>query len=118
LDIYPTLLELAGLPPNARNDGISLVPWLKNPTLPGKRPALITNERGNHAVRSERYHYIRYDNGDEELYDMADDEGQWNNLADDPDRAAAKAELMKSLPREDAPAQVSTRPSAKQPPAK
>lgn len=85
--------------------GDSLVPWLKNPALPRQRPALITNERGNHAVRGERYHYIHYANGDEELYDMADDEGQWNNLAGDPAHAAAKAELMKWLPRENAAAQ-------------
>lgn len=68
-------------------------------------PALITNEHGNHAVRGERYHYIHYAKGDEELYDMADDEGQWNNLAGDPAHAAAMAELMKRLPRENAPAQ-------------
>jgi arylsulfatase A-like enzyme len=105
LDIYPTLLELAGLPPSAKNDGISLVPWLKSPALPRERPALITNERGNHAVRTQRYHYIHYANGDEELYDMADDEGQWNNLARDPNYATAKAELMKRLPRENAPEQ-------------
>ena len=100
LDIYPTLVELAGLPVNPKNDGLSLVPLLKNPNAPRERPAIITNERNNHAIRNDRYHYIRYANGDEELYDMATDEGQWENLAADPKHAAVKAELVKWLPTE------------------
>ena len=110
LDLYPTLLELGGLPPNPRNDGVSLVPWLKNPDLPKMRPAIITNERGNHAVRNDRYHYICYANGDEELYDMLQDEGQWDNLANDPRYGAAKAEIAGWLPQTNAPAQP--RPAA------
>jgi arylsulfatase A-like enzyme len=108
LDIYPTLLELAGLPANPRNDGLSLVPWLKEPTLPRDRPAIITNERNNHAVRDDRYHYIRYANGDEELYDMATDEGQWTNLANDPAHAAVKEGLRARLPTENVPPQPAT----------
>ena len=37
-DLYPTLLELAGLPlrPNQHVDGLSLVPLLKGQTLPAR----------------------------------------------------------------------------------
>ena len=53
IDIYPTLLELAGLPPKEDNDGLSLVPLLKNPSGKWVRPALMNEGPGNHAVRSE-----------------------------------------------------------------
>ena len=63
VDIYPTLLELAGLPPKPANDGQSLVPFLKNPGRHWERPALMTEGPGNHAVRSDRWRYIRYGDG-------------------------------------------------------
>ncbi|MEM7602135.1 MAG: sulfatase-like hydrolase/transferase, partial [Verrucomicrobiota bacterium] len=52
VDIYPTLLELAGLPARGKNDGLSLVPLLRNPNQEWERPALMTEGPGNHAVRS------------------------------------------------------------------
>ena len=39
----------------------------------------------NHGVRSERWRYIRYADGSEELYDMAADPNEWHNLAGDPE---------------------------------
>ncbi|MEE3181312.1 MAG: hypothetical protein VX288_05335 [Planctomycetota bacterium] len=52
----------------------------------------------NHAIRSERYHYIRYRDGGEELYDMASDPNQWKNLATRPAHAGPKAALGEWLP--------------------
>jgi arylsulfatase A-like enzyme len=105
LDLYPTMLELAGLPANTKNDGLSLAPLLRNPQSRRDRPAVITNLRRNYAVRDKRFHYISYANGDEELYDMATDEGQWDNLATDPRHAKIKARLNSYLPVGDAPGQ-------------
>jgi hypothetical protein len=56
----------------------------------------------NHAIRSERYHYIRYRDGGEELYDMSADSNQWTNLAGDPMYAAAKEALQDWLPENNA----------------
>jgi arylsulfatase A-like enzyme len=103
LDVYPTLVELCGLPPRRDLEGESLVPLLKNPEAPRRRPALTTHKRGNHAVRSERWRYIRYHDGSEELYDMEIDENQWTNLAQDPEYAAVKRDLARWLPETDAP---------------
>jgi hypothetical protein len=51
-------------------------------------------------VRSERYRYIRYKDGTEELYDHANDPNEWHNLAAEPRHAAAKEALRRWLPRE------------------
>ncbi len=99
LDIYPTLVELAGHAPRKELEGRSLVSQLREPQAPRDEPALCTHERNNHSVRSERFHYIRYANGDEELYDHAGDEGEWNSLAGDPTFAAVKTDLAKWLPK-------------------
>jgi len=73
IDLFPTLIALCGLPPLADLDGISLVPLLKDPAREWDRPALTTHQQGNHALRSERWRYIRYADGGEELYDHAND---------------------------------------------
>jgi len=100
VDIYPTLLELAGLPAKADLDGTSLVPLLKNPAATWARPAIMTMGRGNHAVRTQRWRYIRYQDGSEELYDHDKDPWEWTNLADDPNCADVIAQLKPYLPKD------------------
>jgi arylsulfatase A-like enzyme len=102
VDLFPTLNELCGLPAVAELDGQSLVPLLRDPQSVWDRPALTTHGRGNHALRSERWRYIRYADGGEELYDHANDPHEWTNLAGKPEFAAIKAGLAKSLPKTDA----------------
>ena len=102
LDIYPTLLDVCGLPQRAGLEGKSLLPLLKDPEAPWDRPALSTYFRNNHAVRSERWRYIRYRDGTEELYDHSNDEMEWTNLADRPEFAEVKKELAQWLPKENA----------------
>jgi len=105
LDVYPTLLELAGLPARTDLDGLSLVPQLRDAAAARDRPALTTHNPGNHAVRSERWRYIRYADGSEELYDAVADPNEWTNRAADPALAGVKRELAKWLPaREEPPA--------------
>ena len=81
LGIYPTLLELCGLPTNPANEGRSLVPLLKDSKSEWSHYAITTHGKNNHAVRSDRYRYIRYRDGSEELYDMKRDPNEWDNLA-------------------------------------
>ncbi|MDA0349700.1 MAG: sulfatase [Verrucomicrobia bacterium] len=102
IDIYPTLLELAGLPPKADNDGLSLVPLLKHPEGKWVRPALMNEGPGNHAVRSERWRFIHYNTGEEELYDHLNDPWEHTNLASNPSYAGILAEHRKWLPESEA----------------
>jgi len=103
LDIYPTLLELCGLPPREDLEGHSLVPQLRDAATPRLHPAITTHNQGNHAVRSLRWRYIRYADGAEELYDHQADQAERFNLALDPRHAATLAEHRRWLPRVDAP---------------
>jgi arylsulfatase A-like enzyme len=102
IDIYPTLIDLCGLKPPEALEGISLVPLLKNPERTWRRPALTTHHRNNHTVRSERWRFIRYSDGTEELYDHSIDPQEWNNLANDPKYSAIKEDLIKWLPEKNA----------------
>ena len=81
IDLYPTLTDLCRLKLRKGLDGQSLVPLLKKPDRTWSRPAIITHSRNNHAVRSERYRYIRYADGTQELYDHRNDPNEWTNLA-------------------------------------
>ena len=64
--------------------------------------ALTTHGLGNHALRNERWRYIRYADGGEELYDHQNDPNEWTNLAGKPEFATVKTELAKWLPKTDA----------------
>lgn len=98
VDLYPTLLELAGLPENEDNDGNSLVPLLRGHDSEWPHMALTMWGSGNTAVRSDRYRYIRYEDGSEELYDHATDPNEWHNLADDDALRAIKHDLRRHIP--------------------
>ena len=71
LDLYPTLAELCGLPASDGLEGHSLVPQLKDADAPRRLAGDHHAQPGNHAVRTERWRYIRYADGCEELYDRA-----------------------------------------------
>ena len=83
IDIYPTLVELCGLPPNKQVEGVSLAPLLKDPDISWDRPTICTFWKDNHAVISDQWRYIHYADGSEELYDIKQDPREWHNLAGD-----------------------------------
>jgi arylsulfatase A-like enzyme len=80
MSIYPTLADLSGLPIPDHVQGTTLRPLLEDPNAPWKRIALTTYGRGNHAIRTDRWRYIRYRDGTEELYDHFNDPMEWRNL--------------------------------------
>jgi arylsulfatase A-like enzyme len=102
LDLYPTLADLCGLPPKQGLDGHSLVPQLRDAKAPREWPAITTHGPNNHGVRSDRWRYICYADGSEELYDMQADPNEWTNLAADPAQASTKVQLAKWLPKRNA----------------
>ena len=103
MSIYPTLTDLCGLSTPSHVQGASFKALLSDPESAWAQPALTTYMFNNHAVRSEKWRYIRYNDGSEELYDEDKDPMEWTNLAGKPELASVKAELARSLPRINAP---------------
>lgn len=103
LDLFPTLLELAGLPARPDLEGHSLAPLCRDAKAPRPWPAISTHNQGNHAVRTERWRYIRYADGSEELYDIVADAQEWTNLAGQAEYAPVCRELATWLPKVDLP---------------
>lgn len=103
LDIYPTLVELCGLPSRDGLEGHSLAPQLKDAGAPRAWPAITTSNQNNHAIRTERWRYIRYADGSEELYDHEADPKEWANLARDAGHAQVIRDLARWLPKTNAP---------------
>lgn len=100
IDLYPTLLELAGLPaPSGQvQDGVSMVPLLKGEqTLKRERlfwhfPCYVGKSTPASALREGDFKLIEYfeNGGSHELYNLKTDPGEARNLAKSmPDKGAA-----------------------------
>ncbi len=103
MSIFPTLCEVCGVSVPKHAAGPSLKPLLADPKAKWDHAALTTHNRNNHAVRTEKWRYIRYADGSEELYDHENDEYEWKNLASDSKYDAVKKELAGRFPTENAP---------------
>jgi len=114
LDVYPTIVELAGLVPPSDLDGQSLVPLLENPEGAGRGVArswrrVQPPERG-HSLRTERFRYTLWPDGSEELYDRRRRAPESENLAARPEWSVEKARLRTRLEALVAPVAVSGSP--------
>ena len=99
LDIYPTLASLTGCePPEGQLEGNDLSVLMKDPEAIWDKTSVTTFGYKNYGVRSDRYRYIVYADGSEELYDHEKDKWEWRNLADSPEYAKVKEEMRKSIP--------------------
>ena len=99
LDIYPTLVNLCGADARQELEGNDLTPLLKDPTAKWDHAAVTTWQPANHSIRTDRWRYIRYNTGEEELYDHTTDPNEWNNVASDPKFAKQKISLTQQLDR-------------------
>lgn len=98
LDIYPTLLELSGLPNYGRNEGKSLVSIMMN-NIDKNTVAITTFGMNNHSVKSKNYRYIHYEDGGEEFYNLNEDPNEFYNQANNPIYQTEIAILKQKLPR-------------------
>ena len=103
VSIFPTLTSFLDLDAHIPFDGPDLSPLLEDPDQDWPHPSLIDYHYGNTAVRTERWRYIRYSDGTEELYDHENDPNEWTNVANDPANRPIKNRLAKYLPESYAP---------------
>jgi arylsulfatase A-like enzyme len=105
VDIYPTLVELCGLPQPAGLQGDSLAPLLADPQAVWDQPAFSVSGNNNRlagvAVRTEHYRHVEYDgpNGGAMLFDETADPHETKNLAEEPGMAEVRRELMEMARR-------------------
>jgi len=102
-DIYPTLIELCGLPPRRDIAGHSLVPLLRDPERSWPHPAVTSVFTGELAVSWDKWRYIRYADGGEELYDLDSDPNEWTNLAGRAEFDDTRRRMAAMLPENPAP---------------
>lgn len=100
IDVYPTLVELCGLPkPDQKLEGESLARTLANPASAKDRNVYLQHMNPEeYAVINRDWRYIRYGEDGEELYDLKTDPHEWDNLATNPEHAARKVELRRFAP--------------------
>lgn len=99
MSLYPTLCSICKVTAPSNLEGLNIKALLENPSVKWEKPAITTFHLNNHSLRTERWRYIRYADGGEELYDHNNDEYEWKNLAKEPAYADLKKELAKSFPK-------------------
>lgn len=104
LSLFPTLLELCGIETPAGREAPTLTPLLVDPTRSWDSVATtFLAQPGGFALSAEKARYIRYANGDEELYNIEADPYEWRNLATDEGSSATLARMRRFAPTEFAP---------------
>jgi len=103
MDIYPTLVELCGLPAKPGLDGHSLVPLLLNPKAKWNHPAITTYDFSEFSIRTERWRYTRYIDDGTELYDHQKDPEEWINLTGNAEYRAVVKQMEEYIPKTPAP---------------
>lgn len=106
VDIYPTLVELCGLPSPEGVEGTSLAPLIDDPNRAWKSAAFSQYPRDDvmgYAMRTDRYRYVEWQNTKtgavkaRELYDHRNDPDENENIADTEANRKLVAELSKQL---------------------
>lgn len=85
VDLAPTIASIAGVRPD-RTEGRSLAPLFESASVPWRRDFLFEQARlfsvpSYCGLHTDRFSYVRYSTGEEELYDLARDPHQLRNIA-------------------------------------
>jgi arylsulfatase A-like enzyme len=97
-DLFPTICDLAVAKTPREVEGRSLVPVLGNPDLPLRDRLFGAYRDCQRMIRDRRWKLIQYNASgvrNTQLFDLAHDGDELDNLADDPKSAAVRSRLEK-----------------------
>jgi N-acetylglucosamine-6-sulfatase len=100
IDLAPTIVEAASATSGRDMDGHSLLPLFQNGQIRFERDLLIEGPPGSKnfaAIRTARYFYAEYSNGEHELYDLAHDPYELKSRHADPAYDAVEQNLAVRL---------------------
>jgi arylsulfatase A-like enzyme len=104
VDIYPTILDMAGIPQNKKNNGHSLLPLIQKPSFKKwPYPALTFYGPKNVSVVKDNHQLIQYEDNSQELYDLVQDPNEWKNLVLKKGKNTKANALSKFIPTTQAP---------------
>jgi arylsulfatase A-like enzyme len=108
IDLAPTIAQIAGAKPTVTVDGDSLLDLAREPASSTDRALLLESlvrDRSTYygypytAIRNGHFIYVRYQTGDEELYNLVRDPYELESLAGEPKYAAKQRALEAALDR-------------------
>ena len=94
VDLFPTLCQLADLPPPPACDGRAII---EGQTIDDSKTAAFCESSGSSAIRTRDFRFVYHQNGEEELYDYRNDPGEMNNVCLDPAYTEIKQNLLRQL---------------------
>ncbi|APU11060.1 sulfatase [Cellulophaga lytica] len=97
IDLYPTLIELSGLPEKENLDGHSFSNILKNPKAEWEYPGITITQDGTSVLKG-KWHYMITVDGTEQLYNIEKDPLEWENLITNKKYSHIVTDLKKWVP--------------------
>jgi arylsulfatase A-like enzyme len=97
VDVPATILDLADASPGRALDGLSLLPFAEDGGYGAERPIVIETVRRYFALRTPKWVYVEYKDGQKELYDMIADPDQLQNVVGKSAYAGVRSELAAKL---------------------
>jgi arylsulfatase A-like enzyme len=100
IDIFPTLIDLCGLPQPKGIEAVSMKKLLADPAMPWKKGALMWDPGSGRSIVTQRYRYNEYPAKQKqkpELFDHETDPNEFVNLAEKPEMAEVRERLSQLL---------------------
>jgi len=96
VDLVPTLIDLTGGPVPSDLQGNTLAPALAGEAVP-ERDAAVTESHDGKVLRTDQYRYTISTDGEERLYDLAEDPMEYDDVSDDPEYNEAITDCRRRL---------------------
>jgi arylsulfatase A-like enzyme len=106
-DLAPTILDVTGARAPWALDGRTLLPYIRSGSTPGPRDILLEGPPQGGVdptprftgLRTRRYTYVEYRDGERELYDLRHDPYELDNRAREASQSALVMRLSRRLAR-------------------